>query len=279
MLHHQLHLRLLMWRRHACLWSGASACCSTHLLATQPDCPTSFRSQVESTNPNTVGTGALSSPSTSAHASGVVILGKLAQPAAPELVWVLEAGGDPAHAELRFEAITAPPGSSPTYGFQLYNASESSPTAVGSWQAIDLTQATGAGTSGDKYKYRLPAAPVPGKYTATLRAKTALGDSATSNESGPSAAEVTGAVPGWLGHLHCAVFTACSVWQCVQARELQLVTGNRMPLCPCAPACAGVTSQPGIEPVGSGDSTIVTEDDGATTVVLLVTLPTSTTGE
>lgn len=188
-----------MRRGPACLWSRASACCSTHPLATQPDCPTSFLLQVESINPNTVGTGALSSPSTSAHASGVVILGKLAQPAAPELVWVLENGGDPAHAELRFEAIAAPPGSNPTYEFQLYNASESSPTAVGGWQAIDLTQATGAGTSDDKYKYRLPAAPVPGKYTATLRAKTALGESATSDASDPSAAEVTGARNGGTG--------------------------------------------------------------------------------
>lgn len=52
-----------------------------------------------------------------------------------------------------------------------------------------------------------------------------------------------------------------------------------MPRWPCPPARAGVTSQPGIDPVGSGASTIVTEDDGATTIVLLITLPTSNTGK
>lgn len=138
--------------------------------------------QVESTNSNNVGTGALSAE------TDLVIFGKLATPAAPELEWFNQADSNPAHVELRFEAITAPAGSNPIYEYQLYNATTG--TAVGSWQAIDFDQVTGGGSPDNKYKVRL--APSPGKYTAKIRATTALGASATSDASLASAAEVMG---------------------------------------------------------------------------------------
>ena len=147
---------------------------------------------MESSNPNTgSGTGALSSE------SNLAIFGQLATPAQPELEWFNQDGGDPAHAELRFTAIIAPAGASPTYAYQLYDATQQAVTAVGTWQAIDLAQAT---LDGSTHKVRL--APSPGKYTITLRANTALGASAQSDESEHSAAEVTGeGLPG-NGCLH-----------------------------------------------------------------------------
>ena len=142
---------------------------------------------MESYNDN--GQGTTSSP------SNLVILGQLATPSAPELEWFNPSESGGGYAELRFTAITAPAGASPAYEYQLYDASQSPAVAVGSWQAIDLTGNSGSGTALSPYKVSL--VPSPGRYTATLRATTALGASATSAESLASPAEVVGESLSW----------------------------------------------------------------------------------
>jgi len=140
---------------------------------------------VESTNPNTAGTGLLSSAT-----STPVIFGKLAKPVTPVLEWVAATASTTAYMELRFQEVTPPAGAEPTvYEYQLTNAT--SGTAIGGWQAIDMSQTTGAGSSAqDPYKFQL--FPSPGRYTAKVRAGTALSATATSDESSASQPEVMG---------------------------------------------------------------------------------------
>ncbi len=139
---------------------------------------------MESLNPNTAGTGALSSAT-----STPVIFGKLAKPATPVLEWVAATASTTAYMELRFQAVTPPAGAEPTvYEYQLTNAT--SGAAISGWQAIDMSQTTGAGSSADPFKLRL--FPSPGRYTAKVRAGTALSATATSDESSASQPEVMG---------------------------------------------------------------------------------------
>ena len=133
-------------------------------------------------NPNTVdmpGSTNTLSPFTS-----LVLFGKLATPAAPELEWFNPTEGDAAHAKLRFQAISAPSGSSPSYEFQLYNFTTGE--AVGSWQGIDLGSATGDGSPNSPYTVRL--VPSPGRYTVAVRAQSSLNAGATSDASAASPA-------------------------------------------------------------------------------------------
>ena len=123
----------------------------------------------------------------------LVLFGKLATPATPELEWFNPSDTDSGHAKLRFQAISAPSGSSPSYEFQLYNYTTGE--AVGSWQGIDLSSATGDGSSGSPYAVRL--VPSPGRYTATVRAKSALNAGATSDQSTASQPEVMGKLRIW----------------------------------------------------------------------------------
>lgn len=150
---------------------------------------------MEAKNPNTVGTGALS------PASNLVIFGKLPMPKAPVLEWKELAGAPKTiqgvatgFMELRFEAITVPADASPIYEYQLYNATGATSAAIGGWERIYLQDNAGDGSEAKPYKIYLM--PSPGRYTATLRARTELGASATSDESGPSAAEVMGEQDG-----------------------------------------------------------------------------------
>lgn len=120
--------------------------------------------------------------------SMVVLFGKLATPAAPELEWFNPTDIDGGHAKLRFQSISAPAGSNPMYEYQLYNYTTGE--AVGPWQGIDLGSVTGDGSSGSPYVARL--VPSPGRYTATVRATTLLNSLATSDESPQSQPEVMG---------------------------------------------------------------------------------------
>lgn len=106
---------------------------------------------------------------------------------------LLQANAGTGLLQLSFEAIAAPEGSSPIYEYRLFNASSSAP--VGNWERIYLIGNTGNGSETSPYK--IFATPDPGRYTAKIRAKTALGDSATSDESLPSQPEVMGEWGAW----------------------------------------------------------------------------------
>lgn len=137
-------------------------------------------------NPNTVDMSG--STNTLSPFTALVLFGKLAAPAKPEMEWFNPTDSDTGHAKLRFQAISAPAGSNPAYEYQLYNFTTGQ--AVGGWQGINMDAVSGDGSAGNPYVARL--LPSPGRYTVTVRTKSILNSLATSDESPASEPEVMG---------------------------------------------------------------------------------------